>query len=66
MMLSAQMQHTAMSNVYSAIYDIDLEEKTLQGVLPLDDNRHILGQKQDAEKALEHMPRMSRRQKRLA
>ena len=57
--LSAERQHTAiisaLSNVFSALYYINLEENTLQDVLSLDNSHHMLGEKQDAGIALRHM-----------
>ena len=52
-------QHTAiissLSNVFFALYYIDLEENTFQELLTLDKIHHMLGEKGDARKALRHM-----------
>ena len=45
----------ALSNVYFALYYIDLEENSFQELVSLDKLHHILGKKGDARKALEHM-----------
>ena len=45
----------AMSNVYFALYYINLEENTFQELVSLDKIHHTLGEKGDAREALKHM-----------
>lgn len=58
-LLAAEKQHTAvigaLSNVYFALYYIDLEENTFQELIPLDKLHRMLGEKGDARQALKHM-----------
>ncbi len=58
-LLAAEKQHTAiigaMSNVFFALYYIDLEKNTFQELVSLDKIHHMLGKKGDAREALRHM-----------
>ena len=58
-LLAAEKQYTAvigaMSNVYFALYYINLEENTFQELVSLDKIHHTLGEKGDAREALKHM-----------
>ena len=58
-LLEAEKQYTAvigaMSNVYFALYYIDLEENTFQELVSLDKIHHTLGEKGNAREALKHM-----------
>ena len=57
--LAAEQQHTAiissLGNVFSAIYYINLEEKTLQDVRSLSNSHHMLGEKRNAGTSLRQM-----------
>ncbi|MCI5902295.1 MAG: response regulator [Blautia sp.] len=58
-LLEAEKQHTAiigaMSNVFFALYYIDLEENTFQELISLDKIHHTLGEKGDAREVLRHI-----------
>ena len=58
-LLAAERQHTAvigaMSNVYFALYYIDLENNTFQEFISIDKIHHMLGEKGNARAALKHM-----------
>ena len=58
-LLEAEKQHTAiigaMSNIYFALYYIDLAENTFQEVISLDKIHHTLGEKGNAREALKHL-----------
>ena len=58
-LLAAEKLHTSiigsLSNVFFALYYIDLEENTFQEIISLDKIHHMLGEKGDARKALRHM-----------
>ena len=58
-LLAAEKQYTAvigaMSNVYFALYYIDLEENTFQELVSLDKIHHTLGEKGNAREALKRM-----------
>ena len=58
-LLAVEKKHTAiissLSNVFFALYYIDLEENTFQELLTLDKIHHMLGEKGAARKALRHM-----------
>ena len=58
-LLAAEKQHTsiisALSNVFFALYYIDLEENTFQKIISQDKLPHMLGEKGNAREALKHM-----------
>ncbi|MGN0968480.1 MAG: response regulator [Oscillospiraceae bacterium] len=58
-LLAAEKQNTAiigaLSNVFFALYCIDLEENTFQELISLDKIHHTLGEKGDAREALKHL-----------
>lgn len=58
-LLAAEKQHTAiigaMSNVFFALYFINLEENTFQEIISLDDIHHMMGKKGNAREALNHL-----------
>ena len=58
-LLAAERQHTAiigaLSNIYSALYCINLEENTLQRLVSVDGLEHVLGEKGNAREALRRM-----------
>ena len=59
-LLAAERQHTAiidsLSNVFFALYYIDLEENSFQELITLDNMHHMFGEKGDARQSMKQMP----------